>query len=266
MTNRPPLLKWPGGKRVLLKHLLPLSPAVYNDYYEPFLGGGALFFSMLPSSSVLSDNNEDLINCYTQVRDQPEAVTERLRALKNTPEEYYRVRQSTPREDIDRAVRFIYLTTLSFNGIHRVNLKGEFNVPYGYKRHLDPCDETRIYAASSAFSRAELRCEDFETALERAGAGDFIYLDPPYTVAHSNNGFVKYNAKIFSWEDQHRLAATATDLSRRGCRVLISNADHPSVKALYSNFDTITVHRSSRISASSGGRRSVPECIFFNGG
>lgn len=265
MTARAPLLKWPGGKRALLRHLLPLVPPEHNDYYEPFLGGGALFFALRPCTSFLSDKNDDLINCYTQVRDRPEAVVERLQDLRNTLEDYYEVRQSSPQDSVDRVVRFIYLATLSFNGIHRVNLKGEFNVPYGHKQHLSPCNAERIYAASSALSTAELRCEDFETALARAGAGDFAYLDPPYTVAHSNNGFVKYNAKIFSWGDQHRLARTAVDLGLRGCQVLISNADHPSVRALYPTFNAITVHRPSRISASSEGRRSVPEIILYNG-
>lgn len=265
MKNLPPLLKWPGGKRALLQHLLPLASIEHQDYFEPFLGGGALFFALRPLASRLSDNNEELINCYVEVRDNPSAIVERLSSLKNSTEDYYRIRASVPSDSVDRAVRFIYLATLSFNGIHRVNLKGIYNVPYGHKTHLHPCDPERVYATSEALASAELCCEDFEAALARADAGDLVYLDPPYTVAHSNNGFVKYNASIFSWKDQHRLADIAAKLDSRGCRVLVSNADHPSVKALYPGFNVCTVDRASRISASLGGRRRVSECIFHNG-
>src|SRR5690242_14865172 len=137
----PPLLKWPGGKRSLVKRILPLIPPRFNRYFEPFFGGGALFFALQPAKARLSDNNADLMHAYLQVRDRPEAVIRELRKLRNSREDYYRIRASRPAVDAARAARFIYLITLAFNGIYRVNLHGEFNVPYGYKRHLDPCDD-----------------------------------------------------------------------------------------------------------------------------
>src|SRR5579862_6699126 len=124
------LLKWPGGKRAMLKHIFPFVPSTFNRYYEPFVGGGALFFALRPMQAMLADNNAELINCYKQVRDCPDAVIAQLSKLKNSKEDYYAIRESTPTDNTDRAARFIYLMTLSFNGIHRVNLQGNFNVPY----------------------------------------------------------------------------------------------------------------------------------------
>jgi len=262
----PPLLKWAGGKRNLLSNILPLVPARFNRYYEPFLGGGALFFGLQPPEAFLSDKNTDLIHAYAQVRDRPDLVIRALRRLKNSERDYYNVRSSRPRSDAARAARFIYLITLAFNGIYRVNLNGEFNVPYGYKKDLNPCDDARIRRASDLFAKATIRDQDFEEALAEADKGDLVYLDPPYTVAHGNNGFVKYNAKIFSWDDQLRLARVANDLATKGCTVIVSNADHSSIRRLYKGFATRMLERNSIIAASSEFRSRVTERIFYAGG
>jgi DNA adenine methylase len=262
----PPLLKWPGGKRNLLNLILPLIPPSFNRYFEPFFGGGALFFALQPKEAYLSDKNAELIHTYSQVRERPDAVIRELRKLQNSEKDYYRIRSSKPRSDAARAARLIYLITLAFNGIYRVNLKGEFNVPYGYKRRLDPCDEERIRKASELLKRAIVRDQDFEEALSRANEGDLVYLDPPYTVAHGNNGFIKYNAKIFSWEDQIRLARVAKELAARGCTVIVSNADHFSIRSLYDGFTTTTRERNSIIAASSDFRSRITECVFYAGG
>ena len=264
MSDSITLLKWPGGKRALLNQILAFVPSTFNRYYEPFVGGGALFFTLQPKQAVLADNNDELINCYKQVRDHPDAIIAYLSKLRNTKEDYYVIRESIPSENAGRAARFIYLMTLSFNGIHRVNLQGNFNVPYGYKEYLDPCDAIKILAVSACLSSVELRHGDFELTSMDAKAGDFIYFDPPYTVAHGNNGFLKYNARIFSWSDQIRLATVAYDLAERGCRVLVSNADHPSIQELYSCFKMYRISRSSAIAASGEYRRRVTECIFYN--
>lgn len=261
----PPLLKWPGGKREVLQYLLPMIPREYGRYYEPFLGGGALFFATGPARATLGDTNYDLVNCYEQVRDHPDRVIKHLRQMRNTETDYYAIRSMHPTNPFKRAARLIYLTNLSFNGIHRVNLRGEFNVPYGHKRHLDPCDESRIWQTGLALSGTELTIGDFGATVLSAEAGDLVYFDPPYTVAHGNNGFVKYNAKIFSWEDQRRLAQTAAELARRGCKVMVSNADHQSVRVLYEGaFECVVVRRPSRIAASATHRGLVTECVFHN--
>lgn len=258
-----PLLKWPGGKRALLKDLIPLLPDRVVHYYEPFLGGGALFFALRPQSSRLSDTNADLINCYRQVRDRPEDVIKELGALTNSEAEYYRIRSEQPANPVAQAVRLIYLTTLSFNGIHRLNKHGAFNVPYGNRSYRQPCNPARIRAVSQALSTAELLCEDFEVAVSDAGPGDVVYLDPPYTVAHGNNGFLKYNSKIFSWEDQVRLRNIALDLVERKCVVFVTNACHESVLGLYDGFQVRRIQRLSVIAASAMHRRVTTECIFF---
>jgi DNA adenine methylase len=259
----PPLLKWPGGKRHLLGSILPLVPRNFNRYFEPFFGGGALFFALGPKRAYLSDKNSELIHVYSQVRDRPEAVIRTLRTLRNTEDEYYKIRSSIPKSDAGRAARLIYLTTLAFNGIYRVNLNGQFNVPYGYKTHLQTCDAERIRMSSRLLKRAIVRDQDFEQALSGAGKGDLVYLDPPYTVAHGNNGFIKYNAKIFSWEDQMRLARVAKEVAAKGCTVIVSNADHSSIRSLYSGFATTTLERNSIIAASSTFRSRITECVFY---
>jgi DNA adenine methylase len=158
----------------------------------------------------------------------------------------------------------IYLCTLSFNGIYRQNLSGDFNVPYGFKTHLHPCDESKIIEASQCLESAKLTDQDFTDAVRRAKTGDVVYFDPPYTVAHGNNGFVKYNAKIFSWDDQKRLSRVARRLADKGCAVFVSNADHDSIHQLYKEFSVRVIDRRSVIAASSDFRKGITECVFFS--
>lgn len=262
----PPLIKWPGGKRSLFEQILPHLPPSPKRYFEPFLGGGAIFFALQPSKAWLSDTNEELINLYRHVRDDPDGLIKILQSFENSEKAYYHIREQAFRSPIKRAARLLYLTTLSFNGIHRVNLRGEFNVPYGHKTHLATCDEFRIRATSKALASAKLNVADFEVATRSAKVGDLIYFDPPYTVAHSHNGFVKYNEKIFSWSDQVRLASHAHSLAERGCHVVISNADHPSVRGLYKGFAVKKIQRFSRIAASSEHRKAITELLFYKSG
>lgn len=259
-----PLIKWAGGKRSLVAQIRPLLKG-YQRYYEPFFGGGAVFFDLAPQQSVLSDLNPELINCYNVVKTRPAELIKKLKTLKNTEEFYYQVRASAPRTEVSRAARFIYLCTLSFNGIYRVNQAGKFNVPYGYKGHVSPCDPELIQSVGQKLQSAQLLCADFETVAMQATRGDCVYFDPPYTVAHGNNGFLKYNEKIFSWKDQERLELLGRALANRGVKVVISNADHPSIRKLYKAFDVQTVERWSVISGKSDGRKNITECIFSMG-
>jgi len=261
--ERSPLIKWAGGKRRLLAEIRQFLPDRIKRYYEPFVGSGALFFSLLPPSAQLSDANQELIEMYIEVRDNVESLIEALRRLRNSEDDYYRIRAAAPRTQATKAARLIYLCTLSFNGIYRQNLKGEFNVPYGYKTRLRHYDIDRLREASSHLQGRDILYGDFERAVEGARHGDLVYFDPPYTVAHGNNGFVKYNAKIFSWDDQKRLARTAQRLRRLGCCVIVSNADHPSIRELYPEFQVHVIDRFSVMSASSEFRRRVKECLFY---
>jgi DNA adenine methylase len=257
-----PLLKWPGGKRALAHVILPVIGKVTGTYFEPFFGGGAIFFALGPRMARLSDLNPELMECYQSIKEDPDGVAKHLSRLKNDETMYYKVRQSRPRSALGRSARLIYLTSLSFNGIYRQNLKGEFNVPYGYKYSKSLPTIEQLRHVSRRLSSAALASVDFQEATAAAAPGDTVYFDPPYTVAHNNNGFVKYNASIFSWDDQRRLAEHATWLANRGCRVFISNADHDAVRKLYQDFECLAVERRSVIAASSSKRRSITECFF----
>lgn len=240
-------------------------PTSFGTYYEPFFGGGAVYFALTPESAVISDANEELVNAYIQVRDNPAVLIKELESLRNAEEIYYKVRASVPKSNIKRAARLLYLTRLSFNGIHRVNLAGKFNVPYGRKTHLTSVDSDRLHAISELLQGTDIRSGDFEAVTGAASDNDLVYFDPPYTVAHANNGFVKYNERIFSWSDQQRLAKHARKLAARGCHVVVSNADHPSIHELYDGFECTIINRPSIIAASSAHRREISECIFVLG-
>jgi DNA adenine methylase len=258
----PPLFRWPGGKRWLVPRLLPLLPEEYGRYFEPFFGGGALYFAARPRSAVLSDANVELMNCYDAVRRDYRRVAQLLQALPTDEASYYRVRATEPTDPFERAARTIYLTAHAFNGIYRVNLRGKFNVPYGGRPYPNLGAEELLAPYSSALQGARITSGDFAAILESAVAGDLIYLDPPYTVMHENNGFVKYNDRIFQWRDQERLAALAHDLKVRGCHVIASSAYHESVRDLYEGFEVVVVGRASVMAADSSRRGATREFVF----
>jgi len=257
-----PLFRWTGGKRWLVPRLLALVPETYGRYYEPFLGGGALYFALRPRQARLGDKNLELINAYECIRDDPEQVGRLLRGMSRDETNYYRVRGQRPRARFRRAARTVYLTTLAFNGIYRVNKRGLFNVPFGGRDYPDLGSAEVLKGYAEALQGAELEATDFTATLRDAAAGDLVYLDPPYTVAHSNNGFLKYNAKIFLLEDQEKLAETASELAKRGCHVIVSNAFHASIGNLYRGFRAVEVRRRSVMAASADHRKEVTEYLF----
>lgn len=261
-----PLFRWPGGKRWLVRELLKLLPNEAGRYFEPFFGAGALYFAHRPTSALVSDSNSELMDCYRAIRDAHEDVASILGALPRDAKSYYEIRAQNPTTPVARAARFIYLTTLAFNGIYRVNRDGKFNVPYGGRTYgaLGTPEQLRPYR--EALLAAEIMSGDFEVALDGAKCGDVIYLDPPYTVAHSNNGFLKYNDRIFSWNDQQRLASVARELDRRGCVVIVSNAHHESIAALYAGFRAHLVSRTSVMAADKSKRKAIQEYVFTSGG
>ncbi len=259
-----PLFPWPGGKRWLIPKLLGLAPPRFGRYYEPFFGGGALFLALQPALATIADQNSELMDCYTTIRDDYISVGRILRSYPRDRDGYLRVRASAPEEAPQRAARLIYLTTLAFNGIYRVNRRGEFNVPYGGRTYDDLGNEDALKSYAEALARVEIKSGDFEDGVEGATAGDFVYLDPPYTVTHSNNGFVRYNDRIFSWRDQERLASVAHSLDRAGCAVVVSNAAHPSIADLYPSFNATLVSRASVMAASAVSRGRIQELVFSN--
>lgn len=257
-----PFLKWAGGKR-WLTGTLPV-PVSFDRYVEPFLGGGAVFFALSPEKALLSDVNEELIELYRVVRDCPDKLRKLMQNhhRRHSKEYYYQVRSSTPKSRENRAARTLYLNRTCWNGLYRVNLKGQFNVPIGTKSLVIAADENFSEVARMLGS-ADLICCDFEETLDRCGKGDFVFVDPPYTVKHNLNGFVKYNERIFSWADQIRLRDAVLAAVKRGAAVIVTNADHQSVHELYDGCaEYHTLHRASILAGAGHRRGATTEAMF----
>jgi DNA adenine methylase len=264
-SKNAPLLKWPGGKRWLTRTVVDIIvPRLKGCYFEPFLGGGAVFFALRPTRAILSDVNQDLILTYRSVREQPDAIVRLLRKLPVNRRTYYSIRAEEPTDPIRRAARFLYLNRTAFGGIYRLNGRGGFNVPYGGGDRTTSIlwERQLVSSAAKALSSVTLRCSDFESVISRASSGDVVYCDPTYTVAHNNNGFVRYNEQNFSWNDQERLAAASRSAVKRGATVIISNACHDTLKALYPRGTCIEVERKSLVSAKTTGRRTIKELLI----
>jgi len=264
-----PFVKWAGGKRQILKHLLFYAPKEFNRYFEPFVGGGALFFELSPKRAVISDLNAELINAYRVIKGQVEELIESLKKHKNNEEYYYRIRSLKPAElsPVERASRFIYLNKTCFNGLYRENSKGEFNVPFGRYKRPKICDEENLRAVSEFLNSVEVEIlnADYREVCKRAEAGDFIYLDPPYIPVSKTAGFTTYTGGGFGEEDHRKLAEVFRELSEKGCFVMLSNADHPLIRELYRDFKLIEITTNRAISCKRSKRKgSGRELLIMN--
>lgn len=262
-----PFLKWAGGKRWLVSNYNEWLRNDMNRYIEPFLGSGAVFFHIKPTCSVLSDLNQELISTYQALRDIPSEVRRHLvkHQHKHSTEYYYHVRKQRPRTPATQAARFIYLNRTCFNGLYRVNLQGLFNVPKGTKdKVILPTDD--FEGISLLLQAATLMSCDFTDTIAQAKENDFLYIDPPYTVRHNKNNFLRYNEHIFSWSDQKRLASCLAQAAKRGASILLSNANHPSIHELYEAqfWQKLTVDRQSLIASSACYRKRTTEIIISN--
>jgi DNA adenine methylase len=258
-----PVVKWAGGKQWLAYAAETLAPGKWTGrYIEPFLGGGAFFFALRPRIAYLSDANHELIRTYEALRDDPDSVVDLLERYPYDEKFYYALRSKRPRTGAAVAARLIYLNKTCWNGLYRVNKRDEFNTPFGKYSNPSICEEEKLDEASAALGSAILRCCDFATALEGAKRRDFVYCDPPYITGHQNNGFLKYNAHLFDWEDQERLAEIARGLSLKGVNVLVSNADHEQVVRLYRGFYYYRLSRSTLISGTPDGRGLTAEALL----
>jgi DNA adenine methylase len=262
-----PFLKWAGGKRWLVAQRPEWLRPEASRHVEPFLGSGAVFFRAEPTKAILSDLNAELIETYVALREHPVDVWRNLQEhqRQHSAEYYYRIRAMVCRTPVTRAARFIYLNRTCFNGLYRVNLRGEFNVPKGTKNAvLLPNDD--FASVSMVLRRAKLCACDFSTTISVAGEGDFLYVDPPYTVRHNANNFLKYNEQIFSWHDQQRLAKDLALAAKRGASILMSNADHSCIHRLYAEsvWQQIPVHRFSKLASSAEHRKATTELVVSN--
>jgi DNA adenine methylase len=269
-----PFLKWAGGKTQLLPQLEPLYPAPegVRRYIEPFVGSAAVFFhvrSLLrPGQVILSDNNEELIHVYRAVRDDVKSLIRRLSRHKaaHSREHYYAVRRENPARmpPSSRAARLIYLNKTCFNGLYRVNSRGEFNVPMG--RYSDPpiLDARNLRAVSAALRGVDLRVAHFSEVLEFARAGDFIYFDPPYHPLSATSYFTAYTKGSFGEADQRELARVYRELDRRGCLVMLSNSAAPLIEKLYKGFDVRKVYARRSINSNATRRGQIQEVVVLN--
>lgn len=267
VTNPPcsPFLKWPGGKRWLCPSLLQIICTIpFQRYFEPFLGGGALFFALRPHRAILSDLNPDLINAYQQVRRIPFKLIEELQKIDVTSETYDALRAERLTSKVRSAVRFLFLNRTAFAGMYRLNRNGEFNVPFGGGQRRPDVLWTSdlIVNSAQALRDAELCCGDFEAILRRARRGDLVFCDPTYTVAHNNNGFIRYNESNFRWADQERLAGVCARLRSRGVAVIVSNAFHQEIRSLYRGAVVHELDRPSTLCPLPQKRKATREYLF----
>ena len=269
-----PFTKWTGGKRKLLPIIKSLMPDNYTNYFEPFVGGGALFFELAPQQALINDFNTELINCYQQIKEHPDQLITLLQhhQEKNT-KDYYLDLRSVDRDGrieqmtgVEKAASIMYMLRVDFNGLYRVNAKNQFNVPYGRYKNPKIVDSELIYAISNYLNKNSIQIVsgDFEKAVETAKQGDFVYFDPPYIPISETSAFTSYTHEGFSYDDQVRLRDTFKKLSERGVHVMLSNSSSSLVYELYKDFTihSIEVTRANGAKASSRGK--VLEVIITN--
>ncbi len=243
-----PFVKWAGGKRQLVNILLENAPVSFNRYLEPFIGGGALFFNIMPDNGIISDINPELINAYKVIAKDPEGLLASLRLHRNDEEYFYKIRalDISGLSEIERASRFIFLNKTCFNGLYRENSKGRFNVPFGRYKNPNIDDEENLRAISLFLNRSktEIICQDYKTTAAMAKAGDFVYFDPPYHPVSQTASFTRYAKGDFTASDQEALADMFRSLSKKGCYLMLSNSNVPFIRELYKDFDVVEIEAS----------------------
>ena len=269
-----PFTKWTGGKRQLLPVIRELMPKTYNRYFEPFVGGGALFFDLAPKDAVINDFNAELINCYQQIKDNPQELIEILKVHQeyNSKEYYLDLRSADRDERIDmmsevqRAARILYMLRVDFNGLYRVNSKNQFNVPYGRYKNPKIVDENLVSAISTYLNnnKIEIKKGDFEKAVLDVQPGDFVYFDPPYIPLSETSAFTSYTHEGFSYDDQVRLRDAFKRLSDTGAYVMLSNSSSALVEELYKDFNIHYVEATRTNGAKSSSRGKISEIIVTN--
>lgn len=260
-------LRWAGGKRWLLPTIKKLVGArEFSAYHEPFLGGASVFLGLGHfERAYLRDANRELIATYRAIRDHHAELAAQVMLYGNDSETYYAVRAGVPEGKVERAARFLYLNHTSFNGIYRVNLHGVYNVPFGRRPSPQIPTAEQLSDVAKRLDRVKLGSGDFAKCLKYVNAGDLVFLDPPYTVAHNHNGFIKYNQRLFSFEDQKRLSALVDAVKERGAYYILANAAHESIGRLFDKGDVlIETTRRNSIGGNNAGRGVATEYLFTN--
>jgi len=268
----PSLVKWAGGKKQLLNQFIQFYPSKIDNYFEPFVGGGAVAFYILkykkPKKVILSDTNPELINTYNVVKNNVEELIKLLKEFKkkHNKETYYKVRAEDPQllSEVSRAARFIYLNKTCFNGLYRVNSKGGFNVPIGSYKNPLICPETDLREINKLLQKAEIKEASFENVLNSAKQGDFIYFDPPYYPLKKGVSFTTYTKGNFLEKEQERLAEVFKKLHKKGCKVMLSNSDTDFIKNLYKDFNISLVQATRMINCDATKRGKINEIVVTN--
>lgn len=270
-----PFLKWAGGKTRLITQYKEFLPDKFNTYFEPFLGGGALFFYLfnegLIKKAVLNDISEELINCYSILKDKPMKLIEELKSYHNNKDFYYEIRSKDRRQDyfkennkIERAARTIFLNKTCYNGLYRVNSRGEFNVPFGANKKAKICDEDNLKVVNKALKKVILKNLDFEESLKKAKKGDFVYFDPPYEPLSKTSSFTSYTSSGFNQKEQIRLAEVFKRLNKKGVQLMLSNSKSSFIENLYKDFSIHSVLASRAINCKAKGRGKIEELLILN--
>ncbi len=275
-TGLQPFLKWAGGKRQLLKEIKQHVPELSDGatYYEPFLGGGAVFFYLHPPQAVVSDCNADLIRVYRVIKEDIDGLIEDLKTHKNAPDYYYRLRELDRTEEfetlsaVQKASRTIYLNKTCYNGLFRVNRQGQFNVPFGRYKNPNIVNEEMLRAIHRYLNAHDIRilCTDFEEAVSEMQEGDFVYCDPPYDPISASSSFTGYTMTGFGRDEQIRLRDVCNRLDQRGCKFLLSNSATPFILELYAQYEQYTtrVKASRSINSVASGRGKIDEILVRN--
>ena len=271
-----PFVKWVGGKRQLLSQFRKMNlypPEKFDTkkhrYFEPFVGGGAVFFDLLPDKAFLSDLNSDLVTTYNVIKNNVEDLIQSLKKYKYEKEYFLKVRAKNPKglSDIEIASRFIYLNRTGFNGMYRVNSRGEFNVPFGKYNNPLICDVDNLRKVSKILKGVEIKHQDYKAVLKKAKKGDFVYFDPPYYPVSKTASFTAYNAGAFLDKEQIELRDTFVKLHKRGCFVMLSNSDVPFINKIYSGIKGVRINKvqaGRAINSKSSGRGKITEVLVTN--
>ncbi len=267
-----PFLKWAGGKRQLLPEIQKNLPITFGNYYEPFVGAGALLFELQPTASVISDINEELINCYIVIRDLSNELIQDLKRHQNTREYFYSIRELDRNggfqdlSPVERASRIIYLNKTCYNGLFRVNSQGQFNVPFGQYKKPNIINSEVIKSISYYLNHNDVTIlnSDFELAVKTARKGDFIYFDPPYDPISETASFTGYSVNQFLRAEQERLYNLFEELTSRGCKVMLSNSATRFINDLYNDYNIVRLQASRSINSKGKLRGKIDEFLILN--
>lgn len=270
-----PILKWVGGKRQLLLKIMPLIPDNVSVYVEPFVGGGAVLFEYQPKRAIINDYNEELMNVYKVIKESPDELIKILITHKeNNSKKYFYTIRAVDREEnymekfsnVERAARTIFLNKTCYNGLYRVNSKGQFNTPYGRYKNPNIVDEQLIYAMSEYFNKNDITImnSDYKDALKYLDKDSFVYFDPPYLPISDSSSFTSYTQNGFTFEQQIELKEQCDILHQNGIKFLLSNSDHPFIRDLYKDYYIKTVHAKRTINSKANKRGEIKEVLVYN--